>query len=400
MKVSMKNNLIEFLDLGFQPLANKFLKKTELRKKEKKYRLKVCFNKKNYLVTIKKPISSNKMFDDKYPYRSAMSKLVLNSFKKLSKKIKKSLKPKKILEIGSNDGSFMRNFHKSKIVGIEPCKNVEKITRKNSFNTFPFYWNNKTAKYLLKKFKKFDLIFSANTISHIEDLNQVFTNINLLLSENGTLIIEDPSLLLCLKTNTYDQFYNEHIYVFSTVGLQEILKKNNLEIYKIEKINVHGGSNRYFIKKVGSKRKIENSLKNQIKEEIKYGLKSIKAYKNFAKRVIYSKKKLLELFNNLKKSQSKIIGYGATAKSTTILNYCRIDRSYIHYFLDTTPDKQNKFTPGTKIKIYKYNKCIPHDVDYAFLGAWNFKDEIFKKEVKYIRRGGKFIIHTPFPKII
>ena len=113
----MKSNLIEFLDLGFQPLANKFLKKTELRKKEKKYRLKVCFNKENYLVTIKKPISSNKMFDDKYPYRSSMSKLVLNSFKKLSKKIKKSLKPKKILEIGRcsentldlviNNGSFL-----------------------------------------------------------------------------------------------------------------------------------------------------------------------------------------------------------------------------------------------------------------------------------------------------
>ena len=115
---------------------------------------------------------------------------------------------------------------------------------------------------------------------------------------------------------------------------------------------------------------------------------------------MYSKKKLTKLFNDLKKSRSKIIGYGATAKSTTILNYCKIDSNYIDYFLDTTPDKQNKFTPGTKIKIDKYDKCIPSDVDYAFLGAWNFKDEIFKKEVKYIKRGGKFIIHTPFPKII
>ena len=102
----------------------------------------------------------------------------------------------------------------------------------------------------------------------------------------------------------------------------------------------------------------------------------------------------------MKKKENKIIGYGATAKSTTILNYCKINSKLIDYFLDTTPDKQNKFTPGTKIIIYKYNKCIPHDVDYAFLGAWNFKDEIFKKEKKFINRGGKFITHVPSPKIL
>ena len=400
MKLTMKNKLIEFLDLGYQPLANKFLKKNELKKKEEKYRLKICFNKKNYLVTIKRRISSKKMFDNKYPYRSSMSKLVLNSFKKLSKKVTKSLKPNNILEIGSNDGSFMKNFNKNYIVGIEPCKNVEKITRKKGFKTFPFYWNDTTAKFLLRKFGKFDLIFSANTISHIENLKQVFKNISLVLSDNGTLIIEDPSLLSCLKTNTYDQFYNEHIYVFSCVGLQEILNKNDLEIYKVEKINVHGGSNRYYIKKKSFKKKIENSFKKELKNEIKYGLKNINAYLNFAKRVKASKSDLIKLFNNLKKKKSKIIGYGATAKSTTILNYCKIDNKYIDYFLDTTPDKQNKYTPGTKIKINKYIKAIPADVDYTFLGAWNFKDEIFIKEAKYIKRGGKFIIHTPYPKII
>ena len=233
----MKNNLIEFLDLGMQPLANKFLKKSELNKRETKHKLKICFNNKNFLVTIKQPISSKKMFDDKYPYRSSMSQLVLNSFKKLSSKLKKIINPKNILEIGSNDGSFMKNFNKNNIVGIEPCKNVEKITRKKGLRTFPVYWNNKTSRLLLKKYGKFDLIFSANTISHIEDLDQVFRNINKVLSDNGTLIIEDPSLLLCLKTNTYDQFYNEHIYVFSCVGLQEILYKNKLKFIKLKELN-------------------------------------------------------------------------------------------------------------------------------------------------------------------
>ena len=102
----------------------------------------------------------------------------------------------------------------------------------------------------------------------------------------------------------------------------------------------------------------------------------------------------------MKNDNKKIIGYGATAKSTTILNYCKIDQNIIDYFLDTTKDKQDKFTPGTKIPILKYKGSIDYDVDYIFLGAWNFKEEIFKKEKKFMNRGGKFIIHTPKPKIL
>ena len=224
--------------------------------------------------------------------------------------------------------------------------------------------------------------------------------INIVLDDKGILIIEDPSLLECLKKNTYDQFYNEHIYVFSCLALNNILKKHNLEIYKIEETTIHGGSNRYFIKKKSNKIRIDKSVSKHEKKEKKYGLDKQKTYFDFAKRVKVSKKKLIEIFKNCKKNNKKVIGYGATAKSTTILNYCNLDKSMINYFLDTTKDKQNKYTPGTKIPILKYTKTVSNDVDYIFLGAWNFKEEIFKKEKKYIKNGGKFIIHTPYPKII
>jgi methylation protein EvaC len=321
------------------------------------------------------------------------------SFKKLAKKIK-NLRPKNILEIGSNDGTFMNNFNNKNIIGIEPCKNVEILTKRKGLNTYPYYWNNKTSKFLKKKYGKFDLVFSANTLSHIKNLDNVFKNIFNVLSDNGILIIEDPSLLDCLKSNTYDQFYNEHIYVFSCIGLNEVLKKNNLEIYKVEKLKIHGGSNRYYIKKKLNKKNLEKSFIKQISNEKKYGLHKEYAYFNFSKRVKKSRNKLKEIFQKLKKNNKKIIGYGATAKSTTILNYCGINYKYIDYFLDTTPDKQNKYTPGTKIKIHKYNNGIKKNVDFVFLGAWNFKDEIFKKEKKFINNGGKFITHRPYPKIL
>ena len=398
--MKIKNKKIEFLNLGTQPFANSFLSKNELNKKEKKYKLSVCFDKKTKLVSIKKTFSSKKMFNNKYPYRSSMSKTINFSFKLLAKKIKKEIKPKKILEIGSNDGSFLKNFNKKNTVGIEPCSNVEKITKKKGFRTFANYWNKKTALKILNKFGKFDLIYSANTISHIKNLNDVFRNINLVLNDKGTLIIEDPSLIECLKKNTYDQFYNEHIYVFSFIALSNVLNKNNLEIYKIENLKIHGGSNRYYIKKKFNKKKIEKTVGNHLKIEKRFGINSIKAYYLFKERVINSKKKLLSLFKRLKKQNKKIIGYGATAKSTTILNYCNINNYFIDYFLDTTPDKQNKYTPGSKIIIKEYKNKIDNDVDYIFLGAWNFKNEIFKKEKKFLSRGGKFIIHTPTPRII
>ena len=314
--------------------------------------------------------------------------------------LKKKIKPKKILEIGSNDGSFLKNFSKKKSIGIEPCKNVEKITKKMKFNTVADYWGINLAKKLLKKFGKVDLIYSANTISHIKNLNDVFKSINIILSDEGVLIIEDPSLLECLKRNTYDQFYNEHIYVFSCIALENILKKYKLEIFKVENLDIHGGSIRYFIKKNNSSRKIENSVRNQKKREIQYGLNKINTFLKFSKRVKESRRKLVTIFNKLKSQNKKIIGYGATAKSTTILNYCKINSDIIDYFLDTTKDKQNKYTPGTKILIKKYKGYIDNKVDVVFLGAWNFKKEIFKKEIRFIKSGGKFIIHTPYPKII
>jgi len=391
---------INFLDLGNQPLANYYLKKKQIKNKEKKYRLVVCFDTTTKMVSIKKTFSSKMMFNNKYPYRSSMSRTMQKSFKYLSDDIKRKFKPKKILEIGSNDGSFLKNFSKNMSIGIEPCSNVEKITKKMKFNTIADYWGIDLAKKILKKFDKVDLIYSANTISHIKNLDNVFRSINIVLSNDGVLIIEDPSLLECLKRNTYDQFYNEHIYVFSYLALENILKKYNLEIFRIENLDIHGGSNRYFIKKMTSNRKIENSVKNQKKKETKFGLNKKKTFIEFSKRVKESKNRLIALFKKCKKQNKKIIGYGATAKSTTILNYCNISNSIIDYFLDTTKDKQNKYTPGTKIKIMKYKGFIKKDVDVVFLGAWNFKKEIFKKEKKFIKSGGKFIIHTPYPKII
>ncbi len=390
----------KFLDLGSQPLANSYLNKNELKKKEKKFRLIVGFDPKNYLVSILNTVPKEKMFNKNYPYKSSESFTMRNQFKKLSTKLIKRFKPKLLLEIGSNDGAFIGNINKNKALGVEPCKNLALITQKKGYKTFSDYWTVKLAKKITQK-NKVDLIYSANTLSHIKDYSEIFRAINISLSEKGILVLEDPSLLECIKKLAYDQFYCEHIYVFSTIALQKILEPFGLEIFDIDNIKTHGGSNRYYIKRKTNKYfKITKRVRNNVKKEVKFGLKKFMTYKIFSRKVEKSKKKLKDIFKKLIFQRKKIIGYGATAKSCTVLNYCEISNSNIKFFYDTTSFKIGKYLPGSKIKIRKYKKLEIKDADYVFLGAWNFKDEIFKKEKIFISAGGKFISHVPFPRII
>ncbi len=390
----------KFLDLGFQPLANSYLDNKTIKKKEKKFRLEVIFNSKNFLVSILNKVPKEKMFNEKYPYKSSESNTMKKSFRKLSSRIKKRFKPKFLLEIGSNDGAFVSNFNRKTIIGVEPCKNLAKITRSKGYKTFSNYWTINLAKKISKK-RKFDLIYSANTLSHIQNFSEIFRAINLSLNKNGILVLEDPSLLECIKKVAYDQFYCEHIYVFSSISLQKILEKFNLEIFDIENTNTHGGSNRYFIKRKSNKfHKISSNVKKNFNIEKNFGLHKFSTYLKFAKKVHQSKKKLNNIFDSLIKKNKKIIGYGATAKSCTVLNYCKIKDNTIKFFYDTTSFKINKYLPGSRIKIKKYKKLNINDADYVFLGAWNFSEEIFNKEREYIKNGGKFITHIPSPRIL
>ena len=387
----------KFLDLGLQPIANSFLR--ERKKKEFKYNLSIGFDTKNFLVSLMQPVNPRKQYTNLYAHRASESKTARKSFKDVALDLQKRFKPKLSMEIGSNDGVFIRNFKKNKIISIEPCLNLAKITKKKGFITYPNFWDVKISNKILKKHGSVDLIYSANTISHIPDLDETFFAIKNVLSEKGVLVIEDPSLLEVIKNNTYDQFYDEHVYVFSALAISKVSEKYDLKLFDVNFSSVHGGSMKYYICKKNSSHKKTLRLKKQLNDETKNKMDNLSTYLKFATRVKKSKKDLVRLLKKLKKNGKKIISYGATYKSTTIFNYCKLG-SYIEYVVDTTKNKQGKFTPGQHIKILKPEEGFNKTVDYAYLGAWNFKKEIFKKEKNYIKRGGKFITHTPKVKIL
>ena len=385
-----------FLHLGKQPLANNF----QTKRVTSFYKLSLKFNTTNSLVSINKRVKKEAMFNKTYPYRSSQSLLVKKHFKKLAKKIKKNHRYKKVLEIGSNDGSFAKNFNKKDIICIEPCLDVANILKKNQFQVYTEYFDNKLVKKIISKFNNFDVIFSANTITHIDNINEVLTNVKKILSKNGVFILEEPSFLECFKKNAFDQFYNEHIYVLSTIALRNILHEIDLKIFKLENIDIHGGSTRYYITHKNNKKfKIASSYLKQIEKEKKAGLDKFKTYKKFAKNIIQLKKDLINIFKDIKSTNSKIVGYGASAKSVTVVNFCNLRENFFEYFLDTTKNKIGKYLPGTKILVKKYSESKLNKDTYYFLGAWNFKNEIFLKEKKAIKEGAKFILHLPSPHI-
>ena len=387
----------KFLNLGKQPLANSFL--SSIKKNEFFYNLSVSFDTKDFLVSVTNPVNPKKQYTDKYAHRASESRTMRDAFKNTANKLRKRFSPKLIMEIGSNDGVFIKNFSKKKVIAVEPCKNLANLTKKD-FKTYPNFWNKSLARKIFNKNKKADLIFSANTISHIPNIKETLEAIEFSLSDKGVLVIEDPSLKSVIKTNSYDQFYDEHVYVFSALAISAITKKFKLKLFDAEEVENHGGSIRYFICKEQSKYKQTNRLIKIINSEKKSGLDKYKTFLDFFFFFKKYKKDLIKQLDRLKKNNKKIISYGATYKSTTVFNYCNIGTKYFDYVTDTTLNKQGKFTPGKHIPIVSPEIGFDNSVDYAFLGAWNFKKEIIKKEKDFINKGGKFITHVPFVKIV
>ncbi|MDA9604335.1 class I SAM-dependent methyltransferase [Candidatus Pelagibacter sp.] len=391
----------KFLNLGRQPIANSFLASNSKKSLSREffYNLSVSFDTKSFLVSVTNPVNPKIQYTDKYAHRASESKTMRNAFKNIAIKLKKRFKPKIVMEIGSNDGVFIKNFSRKKIIAVEPCKNLANITKKK-FKTYPDFWTKKLANKIFKNSKKADIIFSANTISHIPDLKESFDAIELSLSKDGVLIIEDPALHSVIKNNSYDQFYDEHVYVFSSLAIANIVKLSGLRLFDVEKMSTHGGSMRYYICKDQSKYKNSKNLNIIFKEERKIGLNKFSTFKKFSKKVEKSKRDLVKLLKKLKLKNKKIISYGATYKSTTVFNYCKIGKVFLDYVTDTTLNKQGKFTPGQHIPIISPEKGMNESVDFVFLGAWNFQKEIMDKEKEFIKRGGKFITHVPVVKIL
>ena len=383
----------EFLDLGKQPIANNFCKEDEY-EGEFFYDLKVVFDEDTKLVSLKDFVKPELMFNENYAYNTSMSTPMVNHFKSVADMLTEEFRPVNVMEIGSNDGPFIRHFNPETSVCVEPCDNFAKVTRDMEYRTWTEFWTAELSQKIKSECGNMDLIYSANCICHIQDLDDCFSAVANLLSEDGVFVFEDPSLLRMLERGSYDQIYDEHAHVFSVTALDNILKKNGLTLFDVDNISVHGGSNRIYARK-SSDAVVKDSVTRNLMEERQFGVDKFETYQIFADRIEKSKKDLVNLLTKLKNEGKKVISIGATSKSTTVFNYCGIRSDLIEFITDTTPDKQGTLAPGSYIPVVARDIVNLSEYDYAFLGAWNFKDLIANKERDFVENGGKFITHVP-----
>ena len=383
-----KKKLKPFMTFGKMPIANGFLKKKYF-KKEYFFEMEVGFSKKVSLFQLNNHPKPKMMFNKNYPFFTGSSKGMINHFKNYAGWIKKNYlkKNNNLIEIGSNDGTFLNNFKNSKIktLGIEPSSNVANVSKAKGIKTINNFFTYENVKKIKSLKNKTDIICAANVVCHVPNLTDLIRGVNHLLNDNGLFIFEEPYLGSMYKKTSYDQIYDEHIFMFSVNSIKKVFKLFNFELINVIPQKTHGGSMRYVVGRLG-KHKINNNVLKLLKDEKKKKIDSIQGCLNFKKKCEISKKKLNKKVESILKKGKNIAGYAATSKSTTILNYCGINHKHIDFICDTTPNKINSFSPGTHIPIVSvdyYKKNIP---DYTFLFAWNHKKEIFLKEKKILKK--------------
>jgi len=362
------------VSLGYQPLANNLLNHKnsdcELYPLEMNY-CDSCYNCQLSVI-----VDSKKMFSN-YLYLSSTSKSFRQHFeeaaKKYIKEFKLSNKKSYIIDVGSNDGVALKPFKDKKfnnILGIEPAKNLAKLSNKNKIKTFNGFLEKKN----MKKIKKnADLILASNVFAHSDNLKEMAECMIKLLHKKGTIIIEVQYLLNTIKDLTFDNIYHEHYNYWSLTSLVNFFKQFEVTLHKVERINTHGGSIRIYLKK-GKKIKVENSVRELLKIEEKFGIKNYKTYSEFGERVQKIKENVRQNIKTLKSNGKKLIGYGSPAKATTALNFFGISDE-IDFIVEDNKLKHGKFIPGVKIPIVNKGKVLDKNNNMIVL-AWNFYQDI------------------------
>ena len=362
------------ISLGFQPLANNLINiRTD---KTEKYPLEMnyCSNCHNCQLSV--AIDPKKMFN-KYFYLSSTSNSFRQHFEKAAKKYKKEFKLNKnsyVVDIGSNDGVGLvpfKNMGFKNLLGIEPAKNLCKISKNKGIKTINAFLKFNTLRSIKKNA---DLILASNVFAHSDDLETMAKCILKLLSKKGIVVIEVQYLLNTIKDLTFDNIYHEHYNYWSLTSLKFFFDKLGANIFKAEKINTHGGSLRIYISKNKSKKK-HVSVNKFLKEEIKFGIRNFKTYQDFSKKIKEIKKNVLKNIYKLRHN-NKIIGYGSPAKATTALNYFEISKE-IDFIVEDNKLKHGKLIPGVNIPIYSKDKIKDNNALVLVL-AWNFFEEIKK----------------------
>jgi methylation protein EvaC len=388
----------EFFDFGRQPISDAFLDPGWV-DGEYFFRLAVGACAACTMVQLLEEVPRDRMFHQEYPYRSSGSVVMAKHFKQVARRLLETelTGPDPFLvEIGSNDGVMLKTLQEAGIrhLGVDPSGGATDAARAAGVRVRTEFFEESSALAIRAAETAADVIFSANTTSHIAYIDSVFRGVDVLLTDDGVFIFEERYLADIIGRGTFDQIYDEHFYLFSVRSVRNLAERFGFELVDAEHLPVHGGAIRYTLARAG-KRTPTPAVAEFLAQEEAARLTAPATLERFAARVGSIRDDLMTLLRRLHAEGRTVVGYGATAKSATAINYCGITADLVRFVCDSTATKQGKLMPGSHIPVRAPAAFADPYPDYALLFAWNHAEEIMAKEREFRRSGGRWILYVP-----
>ena len=389
---SCKNKSFKkILSFGNLPLANSL--RTNLQLLEDRYPLVLIECQSCTLVQLSIDVNSHTMFDN-YDWVTGTSRMAKDSARNLFEFVNQilpvSLSDSKVCEIASNDGTFLLPFKNagSKTLGVEPAGNLSSLSNKLGIPTLNKYFSSSLASDILEQYGVQDLVIARNVLAHVPDPDDFTKGIATLIGDRGFAYVEVHNGRSIFEGLQYDAIYHEHASYFSEVSLNYLCLRNDLTVFKIVESRIGGGNLGFFLKSRKNK-----SLKELPSLNLEEGKSSALDWESWALKVENHRNEINAYLEG-KEFQSGV-GFGASARGSTLLNYCRFDQK-LKGVLDNNEFKHGKYVPGLPLKISKVSEMASLNPEYVFGLAWNFENEMIE-QLKELKFSGEILI--PFPTI-
>jgi methylation protein EvaC len=306
-----------------------------------------------------------------------------------------------IVEIGCNDGVMLATVAAAGVrhLGVEPSSNVAELARAKGVRVLTEFFDESVAAAIRAEHGQADVIFGANTICHIGNIESVFRGVDALLAADGVFVFEEPYLGTIIEQTAFDQIYDEHVFYFSVGSVRAMADKFGFELVNAEHTPLHGGEIRYTVARPGT-RASAPALHRLLADEQARGLSEPETFHRFGRKVESVRDGLVGLLREIRASGQRVVGYGAPGKSSTVTNYCGIGPDLVPFVCDSTPTKQGHLVPGSHLPVQPPTAFTDPYPDYALLFAWNHADEIMAKEQGFRAAGGRWIRYVPEVQVL
>jgi SAM-dependent methyltransferase len=385
------------LSLGNTPLANSLLTPEQVGQKEPRFPLEIVFCSRCSLVQLAHTVPPEAMFSE-YLYLSSYSDTAVENARAIAVRMTPRLATVHdsplVVEVASNDGYLLQHYRDAGIpvLGIDPAENIAKIANERGIPTICDFFGIELARRLAAEGQRADVLHANNVLAHAPDTGAFVSGVREVLKPDGVAVIEMPYVRDLVDQNEFDTIYHEHVFYFSLTALRNLMRHHHLEIVDVERIPIHGGSLRIFVSHGGE---VSSRVNELLAEEAGAGVDALPFYADFSDRVAAFRERLRGALAKLKADGKSIAAYGASAKGSTLLNYCGVGAETLDFVVDRSRQKQGMRLPGTHIEVLPPEALVERHPDYVLLLTWNFADEILGQQDDYRRAGGKFIIPIP-----